>query len=67
MSIHPGKGNAVHSFDGLNMSLGSLPRLSHAKSRSISPENITGQKGQGGKATQGTRLLSDPLRRQLNH
>ena len=34
--------------------LGDLSRLSHAKSRSISPENFTGEKGKGGMATTGT-------------
>ena len=33
---------------------GDLSRLSHAKSRSISPENFTGEKGKGGMATTGT-------------
>jgi len=41
-------------FDGLGMSLGNLPRLSDAKTRSISPENFTGEKGKGGMATEGT-------------
>jgi len=41
-------------FDGLGMSLGNLSRLSHAKSRSISAENFTGEKGKGGMATDGT-------------
>jgi hypothetical protein len=41
-------------FNGLGMSLGTLPRLSSAKSRSISPENFTGEKGRGGMATDGT-------------
>jgi len=41
-------------FDGLSMSLGNLPLLSHAKTRSISPENTTGEKGRGGMATEGT-------------
>lgn len=40
--------------DGLNLSLGNLSRLSRAKTRSISPENFTGEKGKGGMATQGT-------------
>ena len=35
-------------FNGLNMGMGSLPLLSHAVTRSISPENITGEKGKGG-------------------
>ena len=33
-------------FDGLNMGLSTLSRLSHAKTRSISPENFTGEKGE---------------------
>ena len=42
------------SFNGLGMQMGNLARLSEAKSRSISPENFTGEKGQGGMATDGT-------------
>jgi len=42
------------SFNGLHMSMGTLPRLSNAKTRSISPENFTGEKGAGGMATEGT-------------
>ena len=41
-------------FSGLGMNLGNLSRLSDAKSRSISPENFTGEKGKGGMATEGT-------------
>jgi hypothetical protein len=41
-------------FNGLDMHLGSLPRLSQAQSRSISAENFTGEKGKGGMATDGT-------------
>ena len=41
-------------FDGLHLSIGSLSRLSHAKTRSISAENFSGEKGKGGMATQGT-------------
>lgn len=41
------------TFNGLNMHLGNLSRLSHAKSRSISAENFTGEKGKGGMATEG--------------
>ena len=41
------------SFNGLGLHLGNLSRLSHAKSRSISPENFTGEKGKGGMATEG--------------
>ncbi|MEO8413446.1 MAG: glycoside hydrolase family 172 protein [Ginsengibacter sp.] len=38
-------------FDGLNMNLGNLFMLSDAKTRSISPENYTGEPGKGGMAT----------------
>ena len=41
-------------FNGLGMNLGNLSRLSTAKTRSISPENFTGEKGKGGMATDGT-------------
>jgi hypothetical protein len=40
--------------DGLGTGMGDLARLSHAKTRSISPENFTGEKGGGGKAVEGT-------------
>jgi hypothetical protein len=40
--------------NGLGMSLGNLSRLSHARTRSISPENFTGEKGKGGMAIEGT-------------
>ncbi len=43
-----------NEFNGLGMSLGNLSRLSKAKSRSISAENFTGEKGKGGMATEGT-------------
>src|SRR5262249_15615122 len=39
---------------GLSNTLSDLYRLSDAKSRSISPENPTGEKGKGGTATEGT-------------
>lgn len=41
-------------FNGLSMGLGNLSRLSRAKTRSISPENFTGEKGKAGMATEGT-------------
>lgn len=41
-------------FDGLGMHIGNLSRLSPAKSRSITPENPSGDKGQGAMATDGT-------------
>jgi hypothetical protein len=54
-------GAAIHeaqeqksSYNGLHLGMGNLSRLSRAKSRSISPENFTGEKGKGGMATEGT-------------
>ena len=41
-------------FDGLSVTLGDLHRLSRARSRSITPENPSGEKGRGAMATQGT-------------
>ena len=41
-------------FNGLGMHLGNLSRLSNAKTRSLSPENVDGAKGRGGMATDGT-------------
>jgi hypothetical protein len=41
-------------FNGLNMHMGNLAALSNAQTRSISPENFSGDKGQGGMATEGT-------------
>ena len=41
-------------FDGLNMGLANLARLSEAETRSISAENFKGDKGQGGRAFEGT-------------
>lgn len=40
----------AQNFNGLDMNLGNLSRLSNAETRSISPENFTGAKGQGAKA-----------------
>jgi len=44
----------MSDFNGLGMHPGNLSRLSHARTRSISPENFTGDKGKGGMATEGT-------------
>jgi hypothetical protein len=44
----------MNPYNGLSMDLGSLSRLSHARSRSISPENFSGEKGQACLATEGT-------------
>jgi hypothetical protein len=41
-------------FDGLNVDLGNLSQLSDAQSRSICPENFTGEKGKAAMATHGT-------------
>ena len=41
-------------FNGLGMNMGNLSLLSNAQTRSISPENFTGEKGKGGMATEGT-------------
>jgi len=38
-------------FNVLEMNMGNLYRVSDAKSRSISAENFTGEKGKGGMAT----------------
>ena len=43
-------GTYAQKFNGLDMNLGNLYRLSDAKTRSISPENFTGEKGKGGMA-----------------
>lgn len=37
-------------FNGLDMNMGNLYRLSNAQTRSISPENFAGEKGKGGMA-----------------
>jgi hypothetical protein len=47
-------GFAQSKFNGLDLSLGNLSRLSDARTRSISPENFTGEKGRG--------ALADPVR-----
>jgi hypothetical protein len=45
---------ALFARDGLESGLGSLYRTSSAQTRSISPENFTGEKGKAGMATEGT-------------
>jgi hypothetical protein len=42
------------AFDGLAVNLGNIHLLSAAESRSLSPENFGGGKGEGGRATEGT-------------
>lgn len=46
-----GQVSSQTSFDGLNMNMGNIYRLSNAETRSISPENFTGEKGKGGMAS----------------
>jgi hypothetical protein len=43
----------MSEFSGLGLHLGNLSRLSSARTRSISPENFTGEKGAGGMSTDG--------------
>ena len=45
---------AQEKFNGLESNMSNIYRLSNAKTRSISPENFNGAKGQGGMATEGT-------------
>src|SRR5215211_5027282 len=45
---------AMDEFNGLGMGLGTLSRLSAARTRSISAENPTGEPGRGGMAIEGT-------------
>ncbi len=45
---------AQSKFNGLDMNMSNIYMMSDAKTRSISPENFTGEKGKGGMATTGT-------------
>jgi hypothetical protein len=45
--------NSKSSFNGLGVGMDNLFRLSPAKTRSISPENTTGEKGKGGMDKEG--------------
>ncbi|WP_339651395.1 glycoside hydrolase family 172 protein [uncultured Salegentibacter sp.] len=47
-------------FNGLELNLGNIYRVSDAETRSISPENFTGEPGKAGMATEGTG--SEPAR-----
>ena len=42
------------AWNGLGVGMSNLWRLADGESRSISPENFTGEKGRGGMATEGT-------------
>lgn len=50
--------NSQEKFNGIGSSMGNLYRLSDAKTRSISPENFTGEKGKGG--------MADPKNKECN-
>jgi Protein of unknown function (DUF2961) len=54
MAAAHGLASAQGSYDGLANGIGNLYRLSNAKSYSIGPENLTGEKGKGGMATTGS-------------
>jgi hypothetical protein len=47
----------MNQYSGLNVGLGALPLLTDARTRSISAENPTGEKGKGGMAVPN---LDDP-------
>jgi hypothetical protein len=47
-------GQGTRSFSGLDGGMNNLYRLSDAQTRSISPENLTGEKGKGGMAKEGS-------------
>lgn len=49
---------SITAFSGLGVGLGNLACLSLAQTRSISPENFKGEKGQGGMAVDGTGATS---------
>ena len=40
----------MNTFETLGLGLGGLPLLGNARTRSVCPENPTGEKGQGGRA-----------------
>lgn len=45
---------AQSDYNGIDANMSNIFRLSDARTRSISPENFTGEKGKGGMATKGT-------------
>jgi len=45
--------NDDETFNGLGVTMGNLSRLSKAQTRSVSPENFTGEKGKAGMSTDG--------------
>jgi hypothetical protein len=53
---------AQEEFNGLSVNLNNLYKLSDAKTRSISPENFTGEKGRGGMANLDEGTAADAAR-----
>jgi hypothetical protein len=51
LSLFSLTGLTAQSWNGLDVNMNNLYRLSDATTRSISPENFTGEKGKGGMAT----------------
>ena len=45
---------SLPSFNGLGINMGTISCLSNAQTRSICPENLSGEKGKGGMALEGT-------------
>ena len=52
--IYAGHAQNTGKFDGIEVNMDNLHRLSDAQTRSISAENFTGEKGKGAMATEGT-------------
>ena len=52
-----------YPFNGLDMNMGNLSRLSNAQSRSISPENFTGERGKGEIRMSGIRRMRPAQRK----
>ena len=50
MALMPFLAYSQNKFNGLDMNMGNLYKLSDAKTRSISPENFSGEKGKAGMA-----------------
>ena len=50
IALLPWAAFSQNKFNGLEMNMGNLSRLSDAKTRSISPENFSGEKGKAGMA-----------------
>ena len=53
LAMAAGQSGKDQSFNGLGLGLGNLSRLSKAQTRSISPENFTGEKGKAAMSTDG--------------